>query len=176
MDGHLGPVQEAGGGQDLAPRLDAAEFRAVAREPAQPGPDLRVAGILLRLEARQHEDGVVARRAGDPAIDGDAQAAAGPDVAAVPRQDPPLIEAAAAQPIGDEQRLDRRRQPQSGEGRGEQESNVADVVAQASLRFRRSRMIFDPEVNTTKICRIRSSRSCAAVVAFEGDLEEDPPP
>ena len=89
MDRDLGAVQKAGGGEDLAPRLDAAELRAVARQPAQPGAGLRVAGILLRLEARQHEDGVIARRPGDGAIDGKAQAAAGPD-----RRRPPATSSA----------------------------------------------------------------------------------
>ena len=158
MDRDLGAVQQTGGGEDLAPRLDAAELRAIARQPAQPGAGLRVAGILLRLEARQHEDGVIARRTGDGAIDGKAQAAAGPDRPTLPRQAPPGIERAPAQPIGDEQGLDRRRQPQDGEGGGEEESHIAGIVAQAGLRLLRGSPSWARRrSNATEICRFRSS-------------------
>jgi hypothetical protein len=121
-------IQQAGGGDDLAARLDRPELSAIADQLPQPCLEPGVLGLLLGFEARQHEDRVVPVVAGGAGVDAHAHTVAGADGGAIARDRLPGVKRRAREPVGDEQRLDCRRQTHIGEGGQEQESDILGLL------------------------------------------------
>ena len=118
LDRRLVAGEELGAGQDEGADVHGAQYHAAAVHPPQPGEQLGVV-IVLAVPAAADENGVPTVVALSERFALEGHAVAGGHDAAVDRQEAPPVERAAAQVIGDPERLQGRRQRRHVEARDE---------------------------------------------------------
>ena len=128
MHGNVMAIQQPGRRQHFAAGFNPAQFSAMARLAADPGAQAPVAGMPLGIETGDQKDGIEAIGPGDRLVDAKAQAVAGFHCRAFERQRLPEVARPLRKPVGDEQRLDRRRQTYMGEAGQQDKADTADVL------------------------------------------------